>query len=80
MVIENSLKVNEKKAILKNYGDKNLNFSVSPVLNNLHEITGVVIIIQDISEQEKLEQMRKDFVANVSHEFRTLLTHNTRKS
>ncbi|MBC8059149.1 MAG: HAMP domain-containing protein [Clostridiaceae bacterium] len=74
MVIENSLKVNEKKTILKNYGDKNLNFSVSPVLNNIHEITGVVIIIQDISEQEKLEQMRKDFVANVSHEFRTPLT------
>lgn len=73
-IIENSLKVNEKKAILKNYEDKNLNFSVSPVLNNLHEITGVVIIIQDISEQEKLEQMRKDFVANVSHEFRTPLT------
>ena len=73
-LIEDSIKVNEKKAMLKNYGDKNLSFSVSPVLNNLHEITGVVIIIQDISEQEKLEQMRKDFVANVSHEFRTPLT------
>lgn len=73
-VIENSLKINKKNAILKNYKDKNLNFSISPVLNNLHEITGVVIIIQDISEQEKLEQMRKDFVANVSHEFRTPLT------
>ncbi len=74
MLVEDSLKVNEKKTILVNYKDKNLNFSVSPVLNNINEITGVVIIIQDISEQEKLEQMRKDFVANVSHEFRTPLT------
>lgn len=73
-IIHDVLRVNEKKAVLKNYEDKNLNFSVSPVLNNRHEITGVVIIIQDISEQEKLEQMRKDFVANVSHEFRTPLT------
>jgi signal transduction histidine kinase len=32
------------------------------------------VLVQDISEQERLEQMRKDFVANVSHEFRTPLT------
>ena len=74
VLIENSLKDNDKKAMIKLYRDKNLNFSVSPVINNIHEITGVVIIIQDISQQEKLEQMRKDFVANVSHEFRTPLT------
>lgn len=73
-IVENSLEVNEKKTVLKNYEGKILNFGVSPVLNNLQEITGVVIIIQDISEQEKLEQLRKDFVANVSHEFRTPLT------
>ena len=35
LIIENSLKINEKKVIHKNYGDKNLKFSVSPVLNNL---------------------------------------------
>lgn len=35
---------------------------------------GVVILIEDITEIRKLERMRKDFVANVSHELKTPLT------
>jgi two-component system phosphate regulon sensor histidine kinase PhoR len=37
-------------------------------------IIGIIIIIQDITEIKKLEKMRSDFVANVSHELKTPLT------
>src|SRR5579859_1817828 len=35
---------------------------------------GAVLVLHDITELRKLERVRRDFVANVSHEFRTPLT------
>ncbi len=47
------------------------------IANPVHEkgiVTGSVIIIMDISEKEQLEQMRREFTSNVSHELKTPLT------
>jgi len=38
------------------------------------ETSGAVIVLHDITELRKLERVRRDFVANVSHEFKTPLT------
>ena len=38
------------------------------------DTSGAVIVLHDITELRKLERIRRDFVANVSHEFRTPLT------
>ena len=39
-----------------------------------NERVGSVILLQDVSEARRLENMRRDFLANVTHELRTPLT------
>ena len=38
------------------------------------ETSGAVIVLHDITDLRKLERVRRDFIANVSHEFKTPLT------
>ena len=38
------------------------------------ELSGIVLTFHDITRLRKLEEMRKDFVANVSHEIKTPIT------
>lgn len=48
------------------------NFSV--VVDDDDQVTGTITVINDVTEQEKLERERREFVSNVSHELRTPLT------
>lgn len=48
--------------------------NVVQIINEQNEAEGAMLVLQDVTEQEKLDNMRKDFVANVSHELRTPLT------
>ncbi|MFC3041070.1 cell wall metabolism sensor histidine kinase WalK [Virgibacillus xinjiangensis] len=46
----------------------------STILDEEEEVTGFISVISDVTEQEKAEQERREFVSNVSHELRTPLT------
>ncbi len=54
--------------------DKFITASFTPYLNKFGNIDGIVIVLQDITQHRKLDDMRKEFVANVSHEIRTPIT------
>ena len=46
----------------------------APIFNERNMLRGAVLVIYDITEFKKVETMRKDFVANVSHELKTPIT------
>ncbi|ADU31457.1 two-component system histidine kinase PnpS [Evansella cellulosilytica] len=46
----------------------------APIIGSDLSLTGIVLVFHDITELKKLEQARKDFVANVSHELKTPVT------
>lgn len=55
-------------------GDKFIRREFTTYNNIQGEKDGTVIVLQDVTKQTKLDNMRKEFVANVSHEIRTPLT------
>ncbi|MDH8677237.1 ATP-binding protein [Fusibacter bizertensis] len=56
------------------HSEKTLRIFVNPIFTITREIIGSIVVIQDVTQIRKLEQMRSDFVSNVSHELKTPLT------
>lgn len=51
-----------------------LRASFSIIQSESGYISGVVCVLRDVTEEQKIEEQRKQFVSNVSHELRTPLT------
>ncbi len=54
--------------------DKYLNLAFEILKDEKDRPSGVMVLIQDITEHVKLDNMRKEFVADVSHELKTPIT------
>lgn len=65
-----------RKHLLLPWGIERRYFDVYgiPIIGTNNAWKGVLLVFHDITEIKKLEQMRKDFVANVSHELKTPVT------
>ncbi|MBN6884853.1 two-component system, OmpR family, sensor histidine kinase VicK [Cytobacillus horneckiae] len=68
----------ERESIILDYSDHKENLilraNISVIQKETGFINGLITVLHDITEQEKIEEERREFVANVSHELRTPLT------
>jgi len=57
-----------------NIKDKYVNMFFVPFKDENERPAGIMVLIQDVTEHVKLDNMRKEFIADVSHELKTPLT------
>jgi len=74
MLWESTQSHERAEAVWKNETGRSIAVKVWPMISEAGETMGSVALLRDVSEAERLEQMRKDYVANISHELRTPLT------
>lgn len=54
--------------------EKMVRVTATPLLKESDKNLGILLILEDITQIRKLENMRRDFVSNVTHELKTPLT------
>ncbi len=64
----------EDEFVYKNSGSRYLQVHGTKLLNEDGITKGALLVLNDVTRMRRLEEVRRDFVANVSHEIRTPLT------
>ncbi|HRW11997.1 MAG TPA: ATP-binding protein [Syntrophomonas sp.] len=62
-----------KELVLHQSGGKTVEVNIVPIGGDERSHQGVLAVLNDISDLKRIDQIRKDFVANVSHELKTPL-------
>ena len=74
VALNEETEIRKKLKIVTSSTDQNVEVHASPFRDASGELVGVVAVLHDVSELERLETIRQDFVANVSHELKTPIT------
>ena len=64
----------EREIVLRQAQDRHLQAHGTSLMDAQGGRVGVVVVLSDVSRLKKLETLRKEFVANVSHELKTPIT------
>lgn len=72
--IRDVMDIDAKEIKLFNPFEREIKVKKAPIIGQRGSEIGIVISIQDITDIKRLENMRSQFVANVSHELKTPLT------
>lgn len=56
------------------FKDEVYKIKYAPFKNEAERIIGLILVLQDFTKEHRLDNMRKEFVANVSHELKTPIT------
>ncbi|PKM77194.1 MAG: hypothetical protein CVU90_08560 [Firmicutes bacterium HGW-Firmicutes-15] len=69
-----SLRPVKRSIVLHTLGARIIEANVVPIKNEALAMQDILVVLNDITELKRLEQVRKDFATNVSHELKTPVT------